>query len=162
MGVESREVTEPIEGISAPAGDETAAPEPEPAVDPAPERAPTIGQLRRQRRKLWDERQEAVYHVGGLAVDLERRGIDDDTLVRRRAAAVLDLDRRLGEIDGELAEADERRRKGRTRMPDPAGYCQSCGAPYLTDAAFCSRCGARIHVPSEEPPTQVIEPDGDG
>lgn len=137
----------------------------------APRRPPTIGQLRRERRKLWDERQDTVYHVGGLAVDLHRRGmLDEESLITRRAEIVQALDERILAIDEQLSEIDVNRKRHRQRMPAPSGYCMSCGAPFLPDAAFCSRCGSRIHVaapedtaldpdPSPDMPTQVIEPD---
>ena len=146
----------------------TPVPEPE-----GPRRPPTIGQLRRARRKLWDERQDTVYHVGGLAVDLHRRGLLDNesaSLIVRRAEVVEELDERILAIDDQLSSIDANRRRHRERMPSPTGYCMSCGAPFLRDAAFCSRCGSRIHVPvaDDEPvrsddvapdmPTAVIDP----
>ncbi len=121
-----------------------------------PPRPPTPGHLRRERRKLWDERQETVYHLGGLAFDLHLRGMLDDELVGRRAEVVHELDARIAAIDEQLAEHDARRRQGRVRVPPAAGYCLSCGAPYQADAAFCFRCGARVHVAVDEADTQVI------
>jgi hypothetical protein len=121
-----------------------------------PPRSPTTGQLRRERRRLWDERQETVYHLGGLALDLDSRAMLGDTLVARRAEVVHELDARIATIDEQLAEHDTHRRQRRVRVPPPAGYCLSCGAPYQADAAFCSRCGARVHVAVDEADTQVI------
>ncbi len=122
-----------------------------------PPRPPTPGHLRRERRKLWDERQETVYHLGGLAYDLHKRGMLGDELVGRRAEVVHELDARIAVIDEQLADHDARRRQGRVRMPPAAGYCLSCGAPYQADAAFCFRCGARVHVAVDEADTQVID-----
>jgi len=119
-------------------------------------RPPTTGQLRRERRRLWDERQETVYHLGGLALDLHSRAMLGDDLVARRAEVVREIDARITTIDEQLADLDSRRRQGRVRVPPPAGYCLSCGAPYQTDAAFCFRCGARIHIPVDDADTQVI------
>ncbi len=124
--------------------------------DGLPPRPPTTGQLRRERRRLWDERQETVYHLGGLAYDLYLRGMLGDDLVARRAGVVLELDARIAAIDEQLAEHDARRRQGRVRVPPAAGYCLSCGAPYQADAVFCFRCGARVHVAVDEADTQVI------
>lgn len=133
----------------------------------APAKPPTVGELRRERRRLWDEREQAVYHVGGLAVDLRRRGLDDPDLVNRRADAVLAIDVRLNEVDGTLEQIDTRRRG--TRPAPAAGYCMSCGAPYHLEAAFCFRCGARVTLPAEEPdlgaaptdtPTAIIQGGG--
>jgi hypothetical protein len=120
------------------------------------QRAPTTGRLRRERRRLWDERQETVYHLGGLALDLHSRAILGDALVARRAEVVHEIDARIASIDEQLADLDDRRRQRRVRVPPPAGYCLSCGAPYQTEAAFCFRCGARIHVPVDDADTQVI------
>jgi hypothetical protein len=125
-------------------------------------RPPSVGQLRRDRKRLSDERQEAVYHLGGLSLDLHRRGLLGDALVSRRAEFVVSLDRKVALLDEELTSADERRRRGRVRTPEPVGYCLSCGAPHLADAAFCSRCGSRIHVPEAESDTQVIPIETDG
>lgn len=128
----------------------------------APNRPPSIGQLRRDRKRLWDDRQEALYHLGGLALDLHGRGRLSDELVSRRAEVVAAMDRKMALLDEQLKDADERRRKGRVRAPDPVGYCMSCGAPHLADAAFCSRCGSRIHIPEAESDTQVIPIETDG
>jgi hypothetical protein len=137
------------------APDEAPAPHAAPPTARAP-RPPTTGQLRRERRRLWDERQETVYHLGGLALDLHSRAMLGDDLVARRARVVHELDARITTIDEQLADLDSRRRQGRVRVPPPAGYCLSCGAPYQTDAAFCFRCGARIHIPVDDADTQVI------
>ncbi len=129
---------------------------------PSPKQ-PTIGQLRRERKRLWDERQETVYHVGGLAVELHRRDLLADDLVRKRTSRVVELDENLATIDDQLAQIDDRRRRGRVVEPEVAGYCLSCGAPHMTEAAFCFRCGARIVTPTAEADTQVITmPEGGG
>ncbi len=125
-------------------------------------RPPTVGQLRRERKHLWDARQESVYHLGGLALDLHGREMLGDELIARRAEVVTDTDRRILELDGLLKEADDGRRRARVRAPDPVGYCMSCGAPHQADAAFCSRCGARIYSPEADSDTQVITMPEDG
>lgn len=140
------------DGEAGPPADVDDAPPPQ----ETPPRPPTIGQLRRERKKLWNQRQETVYHVGGLAVDMHRRGMLGDELVSRRSDIVLGIDARILEIDGQLADIDHQRRQARVKMPAPAGYCLSCGGPYLPDAAFCSRCGARVHPGGDDQETQVI------
>lgn len=156
--MDSENLTQSIEGDAL--DGESVAPvpadEPVKAPPPATQRPPTVGQLRRERRRLWDLRQETVYHLGGLALDLYGRGVLQDELVALRAEVVAQMDRRLVELDELLAEADDRRRKSRVRAPDPVGYCMSCGAPHQAEAAFCFRCGARIHVPDDDGDTQVI------
>lgn len=129
----------------------------------APPRPPTVGQLRRERKRLWDERQDAVYHLGGLALDLHGREMLGDDLIARRAEVVTDIDRRILVLDEQLQDADDRRRRGRVRAPEPVGYCLSCGAPHQSEAAFCFRCGARISSPESDSDTQVIAmPETDG
>lgn len=132
---------------------------PPPAEPPKP---PTVGELRRERKQLWDAREQSIYHVGGLAVDLRRRGVEDVDLVNRRADEVLAIDVRLNEVDAALARVDSRRR-GAPAMP-AAGHCGNCGAPFQHDAAFCFRCGARVLLPEHEggapggdQPTAIIE-----
>jgi hypothetical protein len=139
----------------------------EPAQTEAPsdtERPPTVGQMRRERKRLWDERQEFVYHLGGLALDLHGREMLGDELIARRAEVVTETDRRILELDELLKEADDgRRRRRRVQAPEPVvGYCLGCGAPHQTDAAFCFRCGARISSPEAESDTQVIAMPEDG
>lgn len=131
-----------------------------------PERSTNIAKLRRERRDLFDERELAVYHVGGLAVELRRRGRDDLGLVNRRAERIIELDRKLADLDQRLEDLNDRRRR---RAAPTAGYCLSCGAPYQVEATFCFRCGARV-IPPDAPdegstgdsPTTVIDvPAGD-
>lgn len=137
----------------------------EPAEPEAPsgtERPPTVGQLRRERKRLWDERQESVYHLGGLALYLHVRAMLGDDLIARRAEVVADTDRRILDLDALLKESDDGRRRGRVRAPDPVGYCLGCGAPHQSEAAFCFRCGARIYSPEADSDTQVITMPEDG
>ena len=137
----------------------------EPADLEAPsgiERPQTVGQMRRERKRLWDERQEFVYHLGGLALDLHGREMLVDELIARRAEVVTETDRRILELDALLKEADDGRRRSRVRAPDPVGYCLSCGAPHQSEAAFCFRCGARIYSPEADSDTQVITVPQDG
>ena len=137
----------------------------EPATPEAPsvtERPLTVGQMRRERKRLWDERQEFVYHLGGLALDLYGRELLGDELIARRAEVVTEIDLRILELDALLKEADDGRRRSRVRAPDPVGYCLSCGAPHQSEAAFCFRCGARIYSPEADSDTQVITLPEDG
>lgn len=155
-------MTHPIEpdadrdaALDVAAGEDS--PTPVPTDTPVrPVRPPSIGQLRRERRRLWEERQESVYHLGGLALDLQRRELLGDPLVAKRADVITGMDLQILDLDEQLKDADERRRRGRVRTPDPVGYCMSCGAPHQSEAAFCFRCGARIHTPDEDTDTQVI------
>lgn len=123
---------------------------PPPVKPPAPppaEKQASIAALRRDRRDLFDQREESVYHVGGLAVDLRRRGVEDADLLARRSDLVLEMDMKLAELDRHLIDLDVRRKQ---KAPPTVGYCMSCGAPFPEEAAFCFRCGARVLPP--DPP----------
>ncbi len=161
----------PAPSVAAAAADVAplAGPPPAPSIDPpspdadAPAsggRPPSIAALRRERRDLFDQREQSVYHVGGLAVELRRRGMEDPGLVNRRADLVLELDQKIADLDQKLIALNGRRRQG---VAPTAGYCLSCGAPFQDEAAFCFRCGARVLPPDppevvpQDTPTSVID-----
>jgi hypothetical protein len=137
------------------------------------------GRLRRERKGLVARRQEAVYHLGGLAFELFRRDMLTEPVMRRRADEVADIDRSVIAIDEELATLEEtrrtrreeraaERREARARQKQPSGYCLSCGKPYRDVVNFCGNCGSPIvHETlveeSAEQPTSVVEtPAGSG
>ena len=91
-------------------------------------RRPHAGLLRRERRALLKARADAVSDLGGLLVEMYRRGGFRDDLLAERAAAVVGIDARLAEIDTLL-------HSGR-RVP----RCE-CGAPVLRGSRFCPNCG---------------------
>jgi hypothetical protein len=93
----------------------------------APRRA-HAGVLRRERRALLKAREDALRDLGGLLVEMYRRGGFRDDLLQERAAAVVGIDARLGEIDGLL--------HGSRRIV----RCE-CGAPILRGSRFCPNCG---------------------
>jgi hypothetical protein len=95
----------------------------------APHR-PHAGLLRRERRALLKAREEALTELGGLLVEMYRRGAFRDDLLSERAAAIVGIDARLAEIDALL-------HAGR-RIP----RCE-CGAPVLR--------GSRSSVTSRAP-----------
>jgi hypothetical protein len=102
-------------------------------------RRPQPGVLRRERRALLKARQDALRDLGGLLVEMYRRGSFRDDLLSERAAAIVGIDARLGEIE-ELLHA------GR-KVP----RCE-CGAPILRGSHFCPNCGRSFEpaTPSEE------------
>lgn len=155
---------------AGPAGDE-AVPEagtPPPAADgDAPAEAaadpvPSEGarRLRRDRRRLITRREEAVYHLGGLAFELYRRDMLREEVMRRRAGEVAEIDDTVRDIDVRLGEIDRERRERRRREPaDPsAGCCLTCRTPFRADARYCWQCGAQLVPPSmgDEQVTAVI------
>ncbi|HVC87246.1 MAG TPA: hypothetical protein VNC40_07455 [Gaiellaceae bacterium] len=96
----------------------------------APHR-PQAGVLRRERRALLKARKDALYDLGGLLVEMYRRGGFRDDLLAERAATVVGIDARLAEI-AELLHPH-----GRVRRCD-------CGAPILRGSRFCPSCGRSL------------------
>jgi hypothetical protein len=110
-------------------------------------RRPHAGLLRRERRSLLKAREGALRDLGGLLVEMYRRGGFRDDLLAERASMVVGIDARLAEIE-DLLHA---RRK--------VARCE-CGAPILRGSHFCPNCGrplaaAATNGASEE---TVIEP----
>ena len=116
------------------------------------------GALERERRTLVDEREGHVYHLGGLAFELHRRGLLPDGVMRLRAGNVEQTDDRIREIDASLdaieAEREERRRVEKERRaasapgtaPEPAGVCSSCATAFQSEARFCWSCGTPVSI----------------
>ncbi|HZO97366.1 MAG TPA: hypothetical protein VFB42_08345 [Gaiellaceae bacterium] len=95
-------------------------------------RRPHAGLLRREERTLLAVREEKLRDLGGLAVELYRRGSFREDLIAEGCAEVVGIDARLAEIDELL-------RAGRTAPP----RC-SCGAPVLRGSRFCPSCGRAL------------------
>ena len=94
-------------------------------------RRPQPGVLRRERRALLKAREEALRDLGGLLVEMYRRGGFREDLLSERAAAVIGIDARLAEIE-ELLHVHR-------RVP----RCE-CGAPVLRGSRFCPNCGRAL------------------
>lgn len=73
-------------------------------------------------------REDALRDVGGLLVEMYRRGGFRDDLLAERAAVIVGIDARLAEIQ-ELLHT-------RRNVPRCA-----CGAPILRGSRFCPSCG---------------------
>jgi len=154
-----------------PAGGDEAAPlaadAPAPAEDgqptevvAAPARQEGARQLRRRREQLLTEREETVYHLGGLAFELYRRDRLSDEVMRLRAGHVAQIDDAVRDIDARLSDVERERRERRVKAPaDPSvGCCLVCRTPFRAEARFCWQCGTRL-VPDtvgDEQPTAVI------
>jgi len=109
-------------------------------------RRPHAGLLRRERRALLKARDEALNELGGLLVEMYRRGSFRDDLLAERAAAIVGIDARLAEIEALL-------HTGR-HVP----RCE-CGAPVLRGSRFCPNCGRPLEPPAEGVSEEtVIEP----
>jgi len=94
-------------------------------------RRPSAGVLRRERRLLLKAREEALRDLGGLMVEMYRRGSFRDDLLAERASGVVGIDARLAEIDDLLHVRRHMRR------------CE-CGAPILRGSRFCPSCGREV------------------
>jgi hypothetical protein len=95
-------------------------------------RRPQPGALRRERRMLGKARNEALVELGGLLVEMYRRGGFREDLLAERCAAVVGIDARLAEIE-DLLHMRSR------NVP----RCE-CGAPVLRGSHFCPNCGRTL------------------
>jgi hypothetical protein len=122
------------------------------APDPAgiaPHRA-HAGLLRRERRALLRAREVALGELGGLLVEMYRRGGFRDDLLAERAAAIVGIDARLAEIESLLHAGRQ------------VARCE-CGAPVLRGSRFCPNCGRPLAPPAEGASEEtVIEPAPEG
>ena len=108
-------------------------------------RRPHAGLLRRERRALVRAREAELRDLGGLLVEMYRRGGFRDDLLAERAATVVGIDARLAEIDELLQNRGH------------AAHCE-CGAPVLRGSHFCPNCGRTLTGPDEVSDETVIEP----
>jgi hypothetical protein len=105
------------------------------------------GVLRRERRALLKAREARLRDLGGLLVEMYRRGAFRDDLLQEGCADVVGIDARLAEIDDLL--------HARRRAP----RCE-CGAPILRGSHFCPNCGRPLEEASGNGASDetVIEP----
>jgi hypothetical protein len=94
-------------------------------------RRPHAGLLRRERRALAHAREAELRDLGGLLVEMYRRGSFRDDLLAERAATVVGIDVRLAEIDELLQTRGHLLR------------CE-CGAPIIRGSHFCPNCGRTL------------------
>jgi hypothetical protein len=110
-------------------------------------RRPHAGLLRRERRALVQAREAELRDLGGLLVEMYRRGNFRDDLLSERAATIVGIDVRLAEIDVLLQARGHVQR------------CE-CGAPILRGSHFCPNCGRSLPQPGADAVSDetVIEP----
>jgi hypothetical protein len=117
-----------------------------PEVEGISPRRPHAGLLRRERRALLKAREDALTELGGLLVEMYRRGGFRNDLLSERAAAIVGIDGRLAEIQALL-------HTGR-QVP----RC-TCGAPVLRGSRFCPNCGRPLGADAESVSEEtIIEP----
>jgi hypothetical protein len=92
---------------------------------------PSPGALRRERRALVQVRDEQVRDLGGLILEMFRQNRFNDALVRERCSELVDLDRRLADLDEMLRAATHRAPLRRcecgTELPPFSRFCPGCG-----------------------------------
>ena len=69
---------------------------------------PSPGALRRERRALLQVRNDSLHDLGGLILEMFRQNRFNDELVRERCSELVELDRRLVELDEVLRAATHR------------------------------------------------------
>jgi hypothetical protein len=110
-------------------------------------RRPHAGLLRREQRALLLLREEKLRDLGGLLVELYRRGSFREDLLAESCAELVGIDARLVEID-ELLHA-------KRNVP----RC-TCGAPILRGSHFCANCGRLLDAPAGGEDTVIVSRTG--
>lgn len=118
--------------------------------DPQPVavRRPPPGVLRRERRVLERLREQRLRDLGGLLLEMYRRGTFREELLSEQCADLAAIETRIDELDAALTTP-------RRRVP----RCQ-CGTPLLPGARFCPSCGRAVGRPGPEAAGEetMIEP----
>ena len=127
------------------AGTESAEP-----ARPVSLRRPPASVLRRERKLLVKLREQRLRDLGGLLLEMYRRGTFREELLSEQCADLVAVETRLGEIDTMLHTP-------RRHVP----RC-SCGAPIPAGARFCAICGKPVGPPrpasSASGEETVVEP----
>jgi hypothetical protein len=107
-----------------------------PESKPVAVRRPAPGVLRRERRTLQRLREGRLRDLGGLLLEMYRRGSFREELLSEQCADLVAIETRLAEIEALLTAP-------RRRVP----RCE-CGAPLLPGARFCPSCGRAVGRPA--------------
>jgi hypothetical protein len=94
-------------------------------------RRPHAGMLRREQKALLRARDAKLRDLGGLVVEMYRRGAFREDLLEEACADAVGIDARLAEIDDLL--------HGERHAP----RCE-CGVPILRGSHFCPNCGRAL------------------
>jgi hypothetical protein len=103
---------------------------------PPARRPPTPGQIRRERRALVRAREERIRDLGGLFLEMYKRGQFNQELYFDQCAEVVSMEERIQELDGMLVSV--------TRMTLADTNRCACGAPIVPGAHFCANCGRAV------------------
>ena len=98
---------------------------------------------------LLKAREGALRDVGGLLVEMYRRGSFRNDLLSERAAVIVGIDSRLAEIEALLHVRRDVRR------------CE-CGAPILRGSRFCPNCGRDLQAAPAAEETMIEPAAGNG
>lgn len=147
----------PDDPAATPATAEPGAPPEAAAIAPAEaEERVRPGVLRRRRRQLEGQYQQAIFDLGGLAMELHSRGLLAEDVMRRKAAEVADVRGQLDDLGARLDDLRQQRKERREAGRRPGVTCPACGARGAAGANFCAACGAPIAL------VQAAEADAEG
>lgn len=108
------------------------------------------GVIRRRRRQLTDTYQQALFDLGGLAMELHGRGLLVEDVMRRKAAEVADIREQLSDLGARLDEMRQARQERRQAGRGSYVTCPACGARSPGKANFCFSCGAPLAIAQAE------------
>jgi hypothetical protein len=113
---------------------------------PAPVRRPTPAALKRERRVLVRLREQRLRDLGGLLLEMYRRGTFREELLSEQCADLVAIETRLADVEAALTGP-------RRRVP----RC-TCGAPLIPGARFCASCGRNLQPQRAGDETIVAKP----
>jgi hypothetical protein len=108
------------------------------------------GVLRRRRRQLLGQYEQGIFDLGGLALELHRRGLLAEEVMRRKAAEVSDLRGQVDQVDDRLEEIRSERSDRRQSGRGASRVCPACGARCKATANFCAECGTPLKAADAE------------
>lgn len=117
------------------------------------------GRIRRARARLTKDRDEALFHLGGLAHDLHRRGEINRAVLSRRCGVIDEIDEKIQLLDWRLETLERERRARKSGGPLETGHCVNCRTTFHAEAQFCARCGVPF-APSADPSGMTMEIEG--
>jgi hypothetical protein len=108
--------------------------------------------LRRQRRRLLNNRDQMIFHLGGLAYELHLLDELSAPVAQHRAGLIYELDTTVRAIDAQLA-ARGSTKPSEQRLPIVVGACRTCHTLFVAEARYCMNCGAELAPAEDREPT---------
>ena len=102
--------------------------------------------LRRERRDLERLREQRLRDLGGLLLEMYRRGDIREELLSEQCADLVAIETRLADIHALLTSPRRHAPHcvcGAPLLP-AARFCPSCGHPTGPGARFCDPCGSAV------------------